>query len=152
VKRKAAKRDFDLARFLPYLINRPGVRLAIAFAEDIAPHGIGLQEWRVLAALAAQGPQRLGDLARLTSIDVSTLSRLIGRMSRAKLVARTREDKDRRAVRVALAPKGRSTADAIIPVAHRYEHTALGGFDAAEGDRLRAMLKRVYRNLDALVP
>ena len=150
MKRAKAPRGFDLARFLPYLINRAGVRLAVAFAGDIAPHGIALQDWRVLAALTAQGPQRLGDLARLTSIDVSTLSRLIGRMARAKLVARTRENGDRRAVRVALAPKGRRTADAIIPLAHRYEGTALAGFNVAEADRLRAMLERVYRNLDAL--
>jgi MarR family transcriptional regulator, organic hydroperoxide resistance regulator len=147
---RAPPRGFELARFLPYLINRAGARLAVAFAEDIAPLGVGLQEWRVLAALAAQGPQRLGDLAHLTSIDVSTLSRLIGRMARGKLVARTRENGDRRAVRLALAAKGRRAADAIIPLAHRYERTALAGFDAAEADQLRAMLERVYRNLDAL--
>jgi DNA-binding MarR family transcriptional regulator len=141
---------FDLARFLPYLINRAGVRLAVAFARDIASHGVGLQEWRVLAALAAHGPQRLGDLARLTSIDVSTLSRLIGRMARRDLVGRTRENGDRRAVRLALARKGRRAVDAIIPLARRYETIALEGFDAAESDRLRAMLEQVYRNLDGL--
>ena len=152
MSREKAKRGFDLGRFLPYLINRAGARLAVAFAEDIAPHGIGLQEWRVLAALRAQGSRRLGDLARLTSIDISTLSRLIGRMARAKLVARTRESGDRRAVRIALAPKGRRTAEAIIPLAHRYDRTALAGFAAADADRLRAMLERVYRNLDGLTP
>jgi MarR family transcriptional regulator, organic hydroperoxide resistance regulator len=150
MRKSVAQGAFDLARFLPYLINRAGARLAVAFAEDIAPHGVGLQEWRVLAALAAQGPQRLGDLARLTSIDVSTLSRLIGRMARRKLVGRTREDGDRRAVRLALAANGRRTVDAIIPLARRYERTALAGFDAAEARELRAMLARVYRNLDAL--
>lgn len=150
MSRGKAKHSFELARFLPYLINRAGVRLAVAFAGDIARHGVGLQDWRVLAALAAHGPQRLGDLAHLTSIDVSTLSRLIGRMTRAKLVARARENGDRRAVRVALAAKGRRTVDAIIPLAHRYERTALAGFGGAEADQLRAMLDRVYRNLDAL--
>jgi DNA-binding MarR family transcriptional regulator len=150
MKKARTQADFDLARFLPYLINRAGVRLAVAFADDIAPHGVGLQEWRVLAALAAHGPQRLGDLAQLTSIDVSTLSRLIGRMAHGKLAVRTREDGDRRAVRLALAPKGRRAVDAIIPLAHHYEQAALAGFDAAEANQLRAMLARVYRNLDAL--
>jgi DNA-binding MarR family transcriptional regulator len=152
MKRGSAPPGFDLGRFLPYLITRAGARLAGAFADDIAPLGVGLQEWRVLAALRAHGPQRLGDLAQLTSIDVSTLSRLVGRMARAKLAARTRESGDRRAVRIALAPKGRRTAEAIIPLARRYDRTALAGFAAADADRLRAMLKRVYRNLDALTP
>jgi DNA-binding MarR family transcriptional regulator len=150
MRKAGARGSFDLARFLPYLINRAGVRLAVAFAQDIAPFGVSLQEWRVLAALTAHGPQRLGDLARLTSIDVSTLSRLIGRMVREKLVMRTREDGDRRAIRLKLSAMGRKAARSIIPLARRYERTALSGFGAGEADRLRAMLARVYGNLDAL--
>jgi DNA-binding MarR family transcriptional regulator len=143
--------SFELGRFLPYLINRAGARLAVAFSAEIARHGIGLQEWRVLAALLAQGPSRLGDLAALTSIEVSTLSRLIGRMTRARLVGRTRDNGDRRAVRLQLSPHGRSIAAAIVPVAHDYEHIALAGFTSAEADRLRQMLSRVYLNLDGLL-
>lgn len=143
-------RPFELARFLPYLINRAGARLAAAFSREIAPQGVGLQEWRVLAALTANGPQRLGDLARLTSIDVSTLSRLVGRMARNELIARARARDDRRAVRLALSAGGRHVVDSIMPLAHLYERTALAGFDADEAESLRAMLQRVYRNLDAL--
>jgi MarR family transcriptional regulator, organic hydroperoxide resistance regulator len=142
--------DFELGRFLPYLINRAGVRLANAFARQIASLGVSLQEWRVLAALTADGPQRLSDLSGLTSIDISTLSRLVDRMVRRDLVARGRSDGDRRAVRLSLSAKGRRTAQAIIPHAHHYERTALAGFDAREAERLRAMLRRVYTNLDAL--
>lgn len=142
--------SFDLARFLPYLINRAGVRLATAFAREIAPLDVTLQEWRVLAALAASGPQRLSDLAALTSIDISTLSRLVDRMVRRDLVSRGRSDGDRRAVRLALSPNGRRTTQSIIPLAHHYERTALAGFDAGEAEALRAMLRRVYANLDAL--
>ncbi len=141
---------FDLAGFLPYLINRAGVRLATAFAREIAPLDVTLQEWRVLAALAADGPQRLSDLAGLTSIDISTLSRLVDRMVARDLVARGRSDGDRRAVRLALSAKGGRAARSIIPLAHHYERTALAGFDAAEAEALRAMLRRVYMNLDAL--
>ena len=65
---------FDLGRYLPYLINRAGVRLAVSFGRELKPHGVVVQEWRVLAALAAHGSQRLSDLAALTSIDLSTLS------------------------------------------------------------------------------
>lgn len=143
--------SLELGRFLPYLINRAGARLALAFSAEIARHGIGVQEWRVLAALLAKGPSRLGDLAALTSIEVSTLSRLIGRMTRARLVGRTREDGDRRAVRLQLSPHGRAMATAIVPLAHGYERIALAGFTSAEADRLRQMLARVYLNLDGLL-
>jgi DNA-binding MarR family transcriptional regulator len=148
--RHGAAAPFELGRFLPYLINRAGARLAIAFSAAIARHGIGLQEWRVLAAVHAHGPARLGDLALLTSIEISTLSRLVGRMTRAGLVHRAREAGDRRAVQIQLTDKGRQVVAAIVPLAHDYERTALRGFAADEADRLRQMLARVFLNLDAL--
>jgi MarR family transcriptional regulator, organic hydroperoxide resistance regulator len=150
VIRRGAASPFDLGRFLPYMINRAGARLAVAFSAEIERHGIGLQEWRVLAALHARGPARLGDLALLTSIEISTLSRLVGRMTRAGLVDRAREDGDRRAVRIRPTARGRHVVTAIVPLAHDYERTALRGFAADEAERLREMLARVFLNLDAL--
>jgi MarR family transcriptional regulator, organic hydroperoxide resistance regulator len=141
---------FDLRQYLPYLINRAGARLAVRFAREIAENGVALQEWRVLAALLAQGPQRLSDLARLTSIDLSTLSRLVGRMERQALVARTRADGDKRALDVQLQAKGRRIAQAIIPTAEHYERIALAGISAEEERLLKGLLERVYLNLDRL--
>ena len=40
---------FDLARFLPYHVNRTGVRLAIAFGDDLERYGLTITMWRVLA-------------------------------------------------------------------------------------------------------
>ena len=141
---------FNLASFLPYLINRAGVRLAVAFARKIARLGVSLQEWRVLAALAAHEPQRLSGLAGLTSIDVSTLSRLVARMSHSGLVARARANGDGRAVRLSLTPRGRRTTRAIVPTAHRYERVALHGIPPREAARLKRLLVRVYANLERL--
>lgn len=141
---------FDLGQYLPYLINRAGSRLAVNFGRDIAPTGVALQEWRVLAALADGGEQRLSDLAGLTSIDLSTLSRLVSRMVRDGLVARARGNGDRRERRVALTAAGRRKTHAILPTARRYERVALAGFGAAEARVLKRLLARVYANLDAL--
>lgn len=141
---------FDLGQFLPYLINRAGVRLAVNFARDIAGTGVALQEWRVLAVLAATGEQRLSDLADLTSIDLSTLSRLVTRMARQGLVARLNGNADRRERRIALTQRGRDRTRAIIPTARRYERLAVAGFSAAQERELKQLLRRVYANLARL--
>lgn len=141
---------FDLGGYLPYLINRAGARLARGFGRELQRHGIVLQEWRVLAAVAAHGPQRLSDLAALTSIDLSTLSRLVGRMVRNGLIGRQRADGDRRELALALSARGERITRAIIPVAKRYERTALRGFTAVEEAALKRLLVRVYGNLDQL--
>jgi DNA-binding MarR family transcriptional regulator len=140
---------FDLGQYLPYLINRAGARLAVAFECEIRRHGIVLQEWRVFAALAAHGDQRLSDLAALTSIDLSTLSRLVGRMAHSGLLSRGRSDGDRREITLALTPRGQRITRAIVPIARRYERRALRGFRPAEEEALKALLVRVYANLAA---
>ena len=141
---------FDLARYLPYLINRTGAKLALAFGRELVRFGVTLQEWRVLAALAARDGQRLSDLATLTSIDVSTLSRLVDRMRRKGLLARARANGDGRAVRLALTDAGRQRTRAIVPEARRYERLALRGIAPADAGSLKRLLVRVYRNLEGI--
>jgi hypothetical protein len=81
----------DLGDYLPYLVNRVGSIVAEQFGEEaLAPYGLSIAMWRVLAALASAGEQRQIDLADLTSIDSSTLSRLVTRLIRVGLVTRTR--------------------------------------------------------------
>src|ERR1700694_2033055 len=77
----------DLGDYVPYLVNRVGTIIAEQFGADaLARHCLSIAEWRVLAVLASNGGQRQIDLADLTSIEVSTLSRLVTRLVRMGLV------------------------------------------------------------------
>src|SRR5258708_7244916 len=87
-----------LASYLPYLLNRAGARIAAAFGEEMRPLGASLQIWRVLAALREKDGRRMGDLSNTTSIEVSTLTRLVDNMEKNGLVARRRDAADTRAV------------------------------------------------------
>ncbi|MBR2818974.1 MAG: MarR family transcriptional regulator [Reyranella sp.] len=139
-----------LASYLPYLLNRAGARIATAFGEEMRPLGATLQIWRVLAALREQDGQRMGDLSSTTSIDVSTLTRLVDNMEKKGLVARQRDPEDARAVVLNVTPAGRRLTARILPIAERYEKVALQGFDPAEAEQLKAALRRLYANMDGL--
>jgi MarR family transcriptional regulator, organic hydroperoxide resistance regulator len=141
---------FDLGQYLPYLINRAGARLAVAFGQELRRHGVTLQEWRVMAALAAQGAQRLSDLAALTSIELSTLSRLIGRMQRSGLLSRDRANGDRREISLKLTAKGTRLTRTIILTAKQYERLSLRGISKAEEAQLKRLLVQVYANIGTL--
>ena len=143
---------FDLASYLPYLVNRVGVRLAEAFGAELAAHGLTLPMWRVLAALESKSGQRVGALAAMTSIELSTLSRLLDAMARRALVRRRRAREDGRAVLVEPTAEGAAVTALLVPRAAQYEQAALAGFPAAEAEALKAMLVRVHRNLAALEP
>src|ERR1700680_3171666 len=67
--------------FLPYLINRVGVALVVRFTERaLERQQVTIDMWRVLAALSDNGRQRQVDLAGMTSIEASTMSRLVTRL------------------------------------------------------------------------
>jgi DNA-binding MarR family transcriptional regulator len=136
--------------YLPYLLNRAGGRIATAFGEEMRRLGTSLQAWRVLAALRDRDGRRMGDLSTTTSIEVSTLTRLVDNMEKTGLVARRRDADDTRAVLLHVTPAGRRLTKRILPVAERYEAVALKGFGAAEAEALKAALRRLYTNMDDL--
>jgi DNA-binding MarR family transcriptional regulator len=139
-----------LESYLPYLLNRAGARLAASFSEEIRPLGATLQVWRVLAALRERDGRRMGDLSETTSIEVSTLTRLVDGMEGKDLVARRRDAGDARAVRLHVTAAGRRLTRRILPIAERYEAVALAGFDARETETLKSALRRLYANMDRL--
>jgi len=139
-----------LDSYLPYLLNRAGSRIATSFSERVRPLGATLQEWRVLAALREKDGRRMGDLSETTSIEVSTLTRLVDTMEKKGLVDRRRDGEDARAVLLHATPSGRRLTRRILPIAEHYETAALAGFNAAEADKLRAALRRLYANMEAL--
>lgn len=139
-----------LDAYLPYLLNRAGARIAQSFGEEIRPFGATLQDWRVLAALRERDGRRMGDLAETTSIEMSTLTRLVDNMEKKGLVSRRRDAADARVVVLHVASAGRRLTQRILPIAERYERVALAGFDARETEQLRQALRRLYDNMDGL--
>ncbi|MCX5598987.1 MarR family transcriptional regulator [Streptomyces phaeochromogenes] len=86
-------------------------------------HGLGASDFEVLDVLAATAPADGGDLsyrvqeiAERVHLSQSALSRLIGRLEKDGLVERCMCPEDRRGVRVALTPKGRTLHGEVLPV------------------------------------
>jgi MarR family transcriptional regulator, organic hydroperoxide resistance regulator len=138
----------DLANYLPYLVNRLGSALVENFtASALAQHDVNIDAWRVMAVLANQGAQRQIDLAALTSIEVSTLSRLVTRMVRMGLVTRRRSETSNREVIIELAAKGKGIVKRIIPLAQRLETSAGAGIPASDMAAVKRALRRMFENM-----
>jgi DNA-binding MarR family transcriptional regulator len=138
----------DLGHYLPYLLNRVGFALVESFTADaLKAHWLSIDMWRVLAALSSNGGQRQVDLSGLTSIDVSTMSRLVSRLVRLGLVTRSRSQTSNREVVVALSAKGRALVQKLIPIALDLEKKASAGLSAKEMAEVKRLLTRMYGNL-----
>ena len=143
----ADRLHLDLDNYLPYLINRVGFALVERFTADaLKEHGLSIDMWRVMAALSSNGGRRQVDLVGMTSIDASTMSRLVSRLVRIGLVTRSRSATSSREVVVALSPKGRALVQRLIPIANKLEQTASAGLSAKELAIMKRLLSRVYEN------
>jgi DNA-binding MarR family transcriptional regulator len=137
-----------LQDFLPYLLNRVGMKIGFMFSQDVEQYDVTLPMWRVLIELWHKGDHRLGELAERTSIDLSTLSRLVVSMQRKKLVVRRRSGADRRALSLTLTKKGVELTENVAPIALHYERLAMGGMSKAEVAQLKGLLRKAFANLE----
>jgi DNA-binding MarR family transcriptional regulator len=78
------------------------------------PDDVTLPQYRTLVVLTFGGPRRLADLAEALSVSPSTATRMCDRLVRKDLVSRTRDELDRREVKLAITPLGRKVVSDVI--------------------------------------
>ena len=141
------RNEIELSDYLPYLINRVGSAMVARHEVELKRYGLSIAIWRVMVALSHGGSQRQIDIADSTSIDVSTLSRLISRMIKLGIVSRTRSDTNSREVTVELTAKGRAQLNRLVPLGLALERQSASGVSATDLATTRATLRRMYDNL-----
>ena|SRR6476619_2203118 len=108
--------------------------------------------WRVVAALSDGGRQRQIDLAGTTSIEASTMSRLVTRLVRRRLVDRSRSRMNGREVTIELTSSGKHLVDQLIPIALAVERSAIGTMGARDLIRMKQALRSMYASLQSPNP
>lgn len=139
--------EFHLEGFLPYLVHRVGSHLAEGFEDGFAQADLSLPEWRALSILYEYGPQTMGDIARRTSINASTMTRLVGQMEKRDLVKRERPIGDQRTVYVRILQDGREKVEYLIPRVLDYEAELSACFSPAELQTFKTLLTKFFHNL-----
>ncbi len=143
--------SFSLEAFTPYrlavLARDVSRSLAMVYSERF---GLRIAEWRILAALAHFGPMPAGLVAERSSLDKPKVTRAVQQLVTRKLVTRRTASEDRRAVEIALTPKGREVFEAAAALAIQWESQMLGALDAGEQrefDRMLDVLSTRVRSL-----
>lgn len=105
--------DVDRACELAGRLRTVTNRLAFHLRSPAARHGITPTRLAALAALAATGPRRLGDLATQLGITAASMSRLAEILQSAGWVRREPDPDDHRALRLSLTEHGVATLDSL---------------------------------------
>jgi MarR family transcriptional regulator, organic hydroperoxide resistance regulator len=141
---------YKLTGSVPYLLNRVGVRMGELFSRHIAAYGVTLPMYRVMAALWEVPNQRLNDLSVMTTVEISTLSRLIGTMEKMKLVSRSRLENNARTVAINLTKGGNKLVTELMPIAQHFEEVAVSNLSPTTLKVLKKTLGDIYERLDAI--
>jgi DNA-binding MarR family transcriptional regulator len=148
-RKPGATRAFKLEDHLFFYFSQILARRTRAINARLRPYGLDYPRWRVLAVLQENSGATMGQLADLTSVDRTTLTRTLGLMEEARLVARQERESDRRSLVISLTPKGRRMFARILPLTLAETDRALTGFSPAEIAALRDRLKKIADNLAA---
>jgi DNA-binding MarR family transcriptional regulator len=139
---------FDLPKHVFFLVTQLMARRNRALAAQLKPLGLTVQKWRVIAVLDHTPGCTMGELADLTSVDRTTLTRTLDQLVEEKLVDRRAAAHDRRTMRLALTNKGAALLGRVLPLVIEQNERAVRGFSAAEIERFRSDLRRMFDNLD----
>jgi len=109
----------------------------------LAPAGLGLNQYSILAKLDRLGPKILQDLAGLLVMDRTTLGHLLRPLETRKLVRISPSKDDRRQRIISLTPAGASLLKAAKPLWANAERQFQQVFGADDAFDLRVTLKQV---------
>ena len=147
--KEAAARAFKLEDHVFFYFSQILARRTRAINARLRPYGLDYSRWRVLAVLQEHSGATMGELADLTSVDRTTLTRTLGLMENAGLLARRERKSDRRSLAISLTANGRRMFARILPLTLAETDRALTDFSADEIGGLKDWLRRMADNLKA---
>jgi DNA-binding MarR family transcriptional regulator len=147
--RPAVKGD-DFRDTIPFAVHRLAARAVAKATDDFAALGLTVAEARVVLVTLQHGPIRVSLIAEYTSLGLSTLSHMLGRLERAGLVRRKRVPDDARSVDVLVTAKGRGIAQRAEVLMMHHQDEYVDGFTPAEIETFRRYLQRSYERMGAI--
>lgn len=142
--------QFQLDKYPFYLLNRAVSRYNAIIEARLRNIGIDIPTWRVLMILGERAPRSIGEIAVKAVINLSTMMRIVQRMTRRRFVRQAVSSEDGRVREVFLTELGRQKLAAARIATSPVYTAVIEGFSATEFDSLIDMLGRVAVNLETL--
>jgi DNA-binding MarR family transcriptional regulator len=114
----------------------------------LMPPGLEWAAFGVLSQLTRCGAKRQSDLAELSLLDPSTVSRHVGQLVRQRLVERRPDPEDGRAVQLVATDRGQAVVAETTSRRNAVFLSALQGWDAADLRALTELLSRFNGDLE----
>ena len=140
--------DFQLEKHVFFWITQVLEARNRRLARELRALDLRVPEWRALAAMYARQHLSMGELADLSSIDRTTLSRTVDRMVEAGWMTRLSDAADMRVTRLRLTDAGRDMFNRVWPLIESVNDSAASTLPEAAVGMVSWALSEMKRNLD----
>jgi DNA-binding MarR family transcriptional regulator len=118
-------------------------RVTKLYDDALAPIGLGVNQFSILARLNRVGPSTIQDLAKLLVMDRSTLGHLLRPLEKRGFVKLEVSGRDRRSRMAMLTPAGEAVVAKARPRWAAAQRRFEGMFGKEAAPELRAVLKEI---------
>lgn len=139
--------EIGLQAYAPYLMNRIMGRYNASLRDKMAGLGLTTPKMRALAVLSVTDSPLIGELAVLTVVEQSTLSRALDQLQAEGLITRRTDPSDSRATRVAITTEGRAAFASLWPHMLEAEGRMFRGIAPEEKRAFVATLQKMLTNI-----
>ncbi len=133
----------DIEKSFSFLISKAHQRIHAYFRDHLSPYNLTPQQFSLLAFLWQEDCLSQAQLAQRSDIDRTTLSGLIDRLEKQKLVTRQPRPGDRRAYLVALTEEGEALQNILAPVAMNMRQHICANLQPGEYEQLCGLLTKL---------
>ncbi len=147
--------DVDNSRTeLVWRTIRLGTLFWEALDETLAPFGLKLRSYSVLAVLRTHGAPKFElppkALLRATYLTTGGLTNLLTGMEKRGLVQRRDDPTDGRSILVRMTPKGQNLIDEAVVEVRQLEQRLASYIGEPDAEALTEMIRRFQQNIDGL--
>ncbi|WP_298212382.1 MarR family transcriptional regulator [Acidovorax sp.] len=135
-----------------YLMRKVMTSIRTQADAQLLAHDLTYAQWLPLFKISLCPQTTVASLARDLETDPASMTRALDRLEAKGLVARERSTTDRRVVRLALTPEGKTVAARVPPVLADVLNSHLVGFSHEEWQMLLGLLRRMLVNGSPPVP
>lgn len=145
------KKSLLLGHFFPYLMANLAKRISDSCASIYNQQfELSIPEWRIVASLAESERQNSLELAHLTFMDKSKVSRAVKVLDSKGYLCKERDEDDNRVTYLTLSAKGKKLYHRIAPQALAWEGKLLEVLDVTEYRDLIRIIQKLDQRLDVI--
>ena len=118
----------------------------------LAVAGLTARQALVLMSCDLEEANTMAELASLYGLEASSITRLVDRLEKKRLIERTRSQSDRRKTILSLTPQGKDALRRAVTIASPIAVAMWKGVSKKERKALAAIVTKVLNNLEQMGP